>query len=74
MDADTPIDATILVTIPIRVVPGRADETSVAEAIAEISDRYRGALLARGVSVGEPTASVVPIRADLVAAAAKRVT
>lgn len=72
MDAN-PLDATILVAIPIRVVHGRADATSVAEAIAEIAERYRCALLARGVSVGEPTASVVPIRADLLVEAVKRI-
>lgn len=74
MQPDSPHDMTVLVVLPIRVVPGRTDVTSVAEAIADVADRYRGALLARGVSVGEPTVSVVPIRADLIADAAKRIT
>lgn len=67
-----PHDATIVVLIPVRVVPARADDASVVDAIEEMRARFDGALLARGVSVGTITASVVPARADQLGAAVSK--
>lgn len=69
-----PQDMTALVVIPLRVVVDRADEASVADALRDVAEALEGALLARGVAVGTITARVLPARADLVAAAAKKVS